>query len=89
MSRAAKANRLCWSTLGFGFAQGRLFGMLQVVEYQRETRSHAALTYEHSGTIGTWAPGELPSGQVLRPPPPSQSVRRRWHTGRRTSACGL
>jgi hypothetical protein len=30
-----------------------------VVEYQEETRSHQALTYDHSGAVGTWAPSAL------------------------------
>jgi methionyl-tRNA synthetase len=37
----------------FGSAQGRLFGTQHVVEYEEETRSHQALTYDHSGAIGT------------------------------------
>jgi methionyl-tRNA synthetase len=41
----------------------------RVVEYQK-TRSHAALTYDHTGAIGTWAPSELPAGQALRRPAP-------------------
>jgi methionyl-tRNA synthetase len=49
---------------------GQLFGTQQVVEYQEETRSHEALTYDHSGAIGTWAASELPPGQALRPPAP-------------------
>ena len=28
------------------------------------------LTYNHSGTIGTWAPSALPAGQALRQPAP-------------------
>jgi methionyl-tRNA synthetase len=54
----------------FDSAQGRLFGTQQVVEYQEETRSHSALTYDHSGAIGTWAKSELPPGQALRQPAP-------------------
>jgi len=50
--------------------EGQLFGTQHVVEYQEETRSHQALTYEHSGAIGTWTPSELPPGQVLRQPAP-------------------
>jgi methionyl-tRNA synthetase len=34
--------------------QGVLFGTQHVVEYQEETRSHEALTYDHSGAIGSW-----------------------------------
>jgi methionyl-tRNA synthetase len=34
---------------------GQLYGTQKVVEYQEETRSHEALTYDHSGAIGTWA----------------------------------
>jgi methionyl-tRNA synthetase len=49
---------------------GQLFGTQHVVEYQEETRSHEALTYDHSGTIGTWAPSALPPRQALHPPAP-------------------
>jgi methionyl-tRNA synthetase len=49
---------------------GQLFGTQHVVEYQEETRSHRALTYDHSGAIGTWAPSALPAGQALRQPAP-------------------
>jgi methionyl-tRNA synthetase len=45
---------------------GQLFGTQHVVECQEETRSHQALTYDHTGAIGTWAPSELPPGQALR-----------------------
>ena len=47
-----------------------MFGTQQVVDYEEETRSHQALTYDHSGAIGTWAKSELPPGQLLRPPAP-------------------
>jgi methionyl-tRNA synthetase len=50
--------------------QGQLFGTQQVVEYQEETRSHAALTYDHSGAIGTWVPSALAPGQAVREPAP-------------------
>ena len=50
--------------------EGQLFGTQHVVKYQEETRSHNALTYDHSGAIGTWTPSELPSGQALRQPAP-------------------
>jgi methionyl-tRNA synthetase len=49
---------------------GQLFGTQQVVEYEEETRSHRALTYDHSGATGTWAKSELPPGQALRQPAP-------------------
>ena len=49
---------------------GQLFGTQHVVEYQEETRAHQALTYNHSGAIGTWVPSQLPPGQVLRKPAP-------------------
>jgi methionyl-tRNA synthetase len=68
-----------------GYA-GQLFGTQQVVEYEEETPSHRALTYDHMGTIGThslrsprlhsgqvvqaWAKSELPPGQALRQPAP-------------------
>ena len=50
--------------------EGQLFGTQQVVEYQEETRSHRALTYDHTGAIGTWAKSDLPPGQALRSPAP-------------------
>jgi methionyl-tRNA synthetase len=55
--------------------EGQLFGTQQVVEYEEEARhgglrSHRALTYDHSGAIGTWAVSELPAGQALREPAP-------------------
>jgi len=50
--------------------EGRLFGTQHVVEYQEETRSHQALTYDHSGAIGTWTKSQLPPGQALRKPAP-------------------
>jgi methionyl-tRNA synthetase len=49
---------------------GQLFGTQQVVEYQEETRSQQALTYDHSGAVGTWTKSELPPGQALREPGP-------------------
>ncbi|HSR31532.1 MAG TPA: class I tRNA ligase family protein [Anaerolineae bacterium] len=50
--------------------EGQLFGTQQVVEYQEETRTHNALTYDHTGAIGTWTKSELPPGQALREPAP-------------------
>jgi methionyl-tRNA synthetase len=50
--------------------EGQLFGTQHVAEYQEETRSHQALTYDHSGAVGTWAKSKLPAGQVLREPAP-------------------
>jgi len=55
--------------------EGQLFETQHVVEYQGEARhgglrSHQALTYDHSGAIGTWAKSELPAGQALREPAP-------------------
>jgi methionyl-tRNA synthetase len=49
---------------------GQLFGTQHAVEYQEETRSHQALTYDHSGAIGTWTKSQLPPGQALRKPAP-------------------
>jgi methionyl-tRNA synthetase len=48
--------------------EGQLFGTQQVVEYEEERRSHNALTYDHTGALGTWAKSELPAGQTLRQP---------------------
>jgi methionyl-tRNA synthetase len=50
--------------------EGQLFGAQRVVEYEEETCSHRALTYDHSGAIGTWSKSELPAGQALREPAP-------------------
>ncbi len=55
--------------------EGRLFGRQQVVEYREDAshggvRSHKALTYDHSGAVGTWTPSQLPPGQALRKPAP-------------------
>jgi methionyl-tRNA synthetase len=49
---------------------GQLFGIQQVVEYEEETRSHRALTYDHNGAIGAWAPSALLPGQALQEPAP-------------------
>jgi methionyl-tRNA synthetase len=49
---------------------GQLFGTQHVVKYQEKTRSHLALTYDHSGAVGAWAPSALPAGQALRSPAP-------------------
>jgi methionyl-tRNA synthetase len=49
---------------------GQLFGTQHVVEYQEETRSHQALTYDHSGAVGTWKKSELPAGAAPGPPAP-------------------
>ena len=43
---------------------------MQATERHDETRSHRALTYDHSSAIGTWAPSALPPGQALRKPAP-------------------
>ena len=49
---------------------GQLFGTQRIVEYQEATRSHRALTYDHSGAVGTWVPSQLQPGQALRQPSP-------------------
>jgi methionyl-tRNA synthetase len=48
----------------------QLFGTQHVVEYEEETRAHRALTYDHTGAIGTWTKSALPPGQALRQPAP-------------------
>jgi len=50
--------------------EGQLFGTQHVVEYQEETCSRRALTYDHTGAIGTWTKSKLPVGQALREPAP-------------------
>jgi methionyl-tRNA synthetase len=57
-----------WGTRGS--CGGLAPGTQQVVEYQEETRSHEALTYDHTGAVGTWSKSELPPGQALREPAP-------------------
>jgi methionyl-tRNA synthetase len=49
---------------------GQLFGAQHLVEHQEETRSHQALTYGHSGAIGTRVPSQLLPGQAHRKPAP-------------------
>jgi methionyl-tRNA synthetase len=49
---------------------GRLFGTQCVVEVQEQERKHVALTYDHAGAVGTWAPSRLAPGQALRRPAP-------------------
>jgi methionyl-tRNA synthetase len=44
--------------------EGQLFGTQHVVEYQEETRTHNALTHDHSGAVGTWVPSTLPGAGV-------------------------
>jgi hypothetical protein len=46
------------------------FGTHKVEEFQEETRSHLALTYDRNGAIDIWAPNRLPPGQALREPAP-------------------
>jgi len=49
---------------------GQLFGVQRVIEVQEAARSHLALTYDHSGAVGTWTSSRLPPGQALRRPAP-------------------
>jgi methionyl-tRNA synthetase len=54
--------------------EGQLFGTQHVAKWEEETRSHRALTHDHSGATGThslrsvqaWRNSELPPGQALR-----------------------
>ncbi|MBN1137830.1 MAG: hypothetical protein JXM73_14675 [Anaerolineae bacterium] len=50
--------------------EGQLFATQHVVESEEETRSHQALTYDHSDAIGTWTKRDLPPWQALRQPAP-------------------
>lgn len=50
--------------------EGQLFGELDIVTYQEETRAHEALVYNSSKAIGRWEPRHLPLGQALRNPSP-------------------
>ena len=49
---------------------GRLFGAQKIVTYYESTRSHDAVTYDHTGEVGRWQPSSLPPGQFLRQPSP-------------------
>jgi methionyl-tRNA synthetase len=49
---------------------GSLAGTQKIVTYQETTRAHQALTYDHAGAVGRWAPSGLKPGQALRPPQP-------------------
>ncbi len=50
--------------------EGQLFGDLAIREFQEETRSHKALTYDPDGAIGRWEKSDLQPGQRLREPQP-------------------
>jgi methionyl-tRNA synthetase len=50
--------------------EGQLFGELDIVTYQEETRAHEALVYNGSQAIGRWEPRHLPLGQALKKPSP-------------------
>jgi methionyl-tRNA synthetase len=47
---------------------GRLFGDLDIVEYEESTRNHKALVYDKADAIGTWTKSDLQPGQSLREP---------------------
>jgi len=49
---------------------GRLFGAQKVEEYQEESRSHLALTYDPAGAVGRWQRTEIPVGRELPKPKP-------------------
>jgi methionyl-tRNA synthetase len=82
-ARAVHGTQKLHEYLGY---EGQLFGAQKVVEYQEETRARRALTYDHSGAVGThslrfprlhsgqavqaWTKSELPPGQALRQPTP-------------------
>ena len=47
---------------------GRLFGDLNIVDYQESTRAHKGLVYDKADAIGTWSKSTLQPGQPLREP---------------------
>jgi methionyl-tRNA synthetase len=47
-----------------------LFGVLDIITVEEDTRAHQALTYDASHASGHWAASELPPGQALRQPEP-------------------
>ncbi|MCI0711215.1 MAG: methionine--tRNA ligase [Chloroflexi bacterium] len=53
--------------LGF---DGSVFGELEIVTYDEETRSHDALIYDPDGASVEWKPQELPVGQPIPQPEP-------------------
>lgn len=48
----------------------QLFGRLSIETFREETRDHQALVYRMEGASGSWAPSQLPPGQILRQPSP-------------------
>ena len=51
--------------------EGYLAGPLEFREVDEgDGHVHPVLTGEYAGWVGSWAPGELPVGQELRPPRP-------------------
>jgi methionyl-tRNA synthetase len=53
-----------YTMLGY---EGQLFGDLNIVEYQEQTRAHEALVYDGSKAIGRWEARTLKPGQKLGP----------------------
>lgn len=49
---------------------GAIFGQPKVETYHETGRSHAALTYDPAGAVGSWAWGAIPAGRRLPPPQP-------------------
>jgi methionyl-tRNA synthetase len=50
--------------------EGSLFGQQTIKPFEEDGRRHEALCYDPSGTVGRWAPSELPAGQRLQKPKP-------------------
>jgi methionyl-tRNA synthetase len=50
--------------------EGTMFGTQKVETYQEETRSHIGLTYDGSGSVGTWSRVKIPVGRQLPKPKP-------------------
>jgi len=50
--------------------QGQLFGRQYTETFSETERSHVALCYDDSQSIGRWEPSQLPAGQVLQRPSP-------------------
>jgi methionyl-tRNA synthetase len=56
-----------YTMLGY---DGQLFGDLNIVTYQEETRPHDALVYDGSKATGHWEPRRLKPGQAFKDPAP-------------------
>jgi methionyl-tRNA synthetase len=60
----------CQRLHGYLGYDGELFGAQYTAEAAESQRSHLVLRYDGALAAGSWAPSDLPPGQLLRPPAP-------------------